>query len=130
MICPNCNSDQSMVIDSRQMPQYRYRRQKCLACGERFSTKEIVVDSDTVEKVKCKNCVLLQKHWCEKVADSPDEDLERYCRHFKQKTKADRARSLTDEELAELLFRVAHAQNKLLTKKEWLEILKKPAKEA
>lgn len=48
----------------------------------------------------------------------------------KPKTKADRARSLTDEELAELLFRVAHAQNKLLTKKEWLEILKKPAKEA
>lgn len=54
-------------------------------------------------KVKCINCVNLKDDWCEKVIDSPCLDLERDCRHFKQKTNGDRIR---DEELAEFLNRV------------------------
>jgi transcriptional regulator NrdR family protein len=44
MICPNCKSDQTAVIDSRQFKAYRRRRYKCLECGERFTTKEVVVE--------------------------------------------------------------------------------------
>lgn len=40
MICPNCNSENTMVSESRQLPMYRRRRYKCLVCNERFSTKE------------------------------------------------------------------------------------------
>ena len=50
---------------------------------------------------KCKNCVNLRYNWCEKVSDSPDENMERECVHFRQMTNADRIRSMTDEELAD-----------------------------
>lgn len=42
MICPNCGSDNTTVYDSRQYPDHRRRRYKCLNCGERFTTKEEV----------------------------------------------------------------------------------------
>lgn len=40
MICPNCSSEQTMVINSRQFPTYRRRRYECRICRERFNTKE------------------------------------------------------------------------------------------
>lgn len=55
------------------------------------------------KNVKCKNCNRLKNHWCEAVLDSPDEDMDRDCRHFWQKTNGDRIRSMTDEELANFL---------------------------
>jgi hypothetical protein len=53
------------------------------------------------KNVMCKNCNNLKHHWCEAVLDSPDEDMLRDCRHFWQKTNADRIRAMSDEELAE-----------------------------
>ena len=41
MICPYCNADNSKVINSRQQDGYRWRRYKCLSCGERYTTREI-----------------------------------------------------------------------------------------
>ena len=35
--------------------------------------------------------------------DSPDPDMVRDCRHFWEKTNADRIRAMSDEELVELL---------------------------
>lgn len=55
------------------------------------------------ENVKCKNCNRLKNHWCKAVIDSPDEDMERDCRHFDQKTNGDWIRSMSDKELAEFL---------------------------
>lgn len=55
------------------------------------------------ENVKCRNCNRLKNHWCRAVIDSPDEDMIRDCRHFQQKTNADRIRSMSDEELAKIL---------------------------
>lgn len=40
MICPNCKSENTEVIDSRQFEVYRYRRYSCLMCAYRFSTRE------------------------------------------------------------------------------------------
>ena len=42
----------------------------------------------------------MHNHWCEKIVDSPHEDDERECRHYKCMTQADRIRSFSDEELA------------------------------
>lgn len=42
MICPYCGSDNTKVYDSRQYPDYRWRRYKCRNCEERFATKEVV----------------------------------------------------------------------------------------
>ena len=53
---------------------------------------------------KCKNCANLRYNWCENVSDSPDENMERECVHFRQMANADRIRSMSDEELAELLL--------------------------
>ena len=53
------------------------------------------------KNVMCKNCNNLKHHWCKAVLDSPDEDMLRDCRHFWQKTNADRIRAMSDEELAE-----------------------------
>ena len=50
--------------------------------------------------VVCKKCNNLVNDWCEKVIDSPDPDMQRDCPHFREKTNADRIRSMNDEELA------------------------------
>ena len=56
------------------------------------------------KNVMCKNCNNLKHHWCKAVLDSPDEDMLRNCRHFWQKTNADRIRAMSDEELAQQLL--------------------------
>lgn len=44
--CPNCQSDQLYVADSRNHSDdnYLHRRRKCEKCGYRFSTVEICKD--------------------------------------------------------------------------------------
>lgn len=59
---------------------------------------------------KCKNCKHLgyisdgdqvgKRVWCEKMADSPDLEIERECDYYVPMTNADRIRNMTDEELA------------------------------
>ena len=55
------------------------------------------------KNVVCKKCNNLVNGWCEKVIDSPDPDVQRDCPHFREKTNADRIRSMSDEELAMFL---------------------------
>lgn len=79
---------------------------------------------------KCKNCnnlynlsdkndVIVGK-WCPKINDSPHLDMERSCEHYKAMTNADRIRSMTDEELAEIFAQY----NISLDKDGWLEWLR------
>lgn len=49
MKCPKCNS-KTETIDSRESKNGRYRRRKCLSCGERFSTLEL-----------CKNMISMRQ---------------------------------------------------------------------
>lgn len=57
-----------------------------------------------IPQVKCINCKNLRRDgWCEKIADSPHEKLDRRCDFFKKCTNADYIRRMTDEELAEFL---------------------------
>ena len=58
------------------------------------------------KNVVCRKCNNLVNGWCEKVIDSPDPDMVRDCRHFWEKTNADRIRAISDEELAEFLNRL------------------------
>lgn len=90
------------------------------------------------KNVMRKNCLNLTHHWCERVIDSPDEDLERDCPYFCQKTNADRIRAMTDEELAwELMSWRIEAVAKYFgvesnypkTKSAILEWLRQPVKE-
>ena len=63
---------------------------------------------------KCKNCKHLgylfdgdqvgERAWCEKMADSPDLEIERDCEYYAPMTNADRIRNMTDEELAETIM--------------------------
>lgn len=63
---------------------------------------------------KCKNCKHLgylfdgdevgERVWCGNIADSPVLDMERDCEYYVPQTNADLIRSMTDEELAEVLF--------------------------
>lgn len=61
---------------------------------------------------KCKNCKHLctihdyKKEffkWCSLIDDCPHEDIERDCEHYAPMTRADRIRSMTDEELARFI---------------------------
>ena len=63
---------------------------------------------------KCKNCTNLYNlsdendvivgKWCPKTNDSPDVEAERECGYYyKRMTQADRIRSMSDEELAEII---------------------------
>ena len=56
-----------------------------------------------VKNVVCKKCNNLVNGWCEKVIDSPDQDMQRDCQHFCEKTNADRIRAMSDEELSDVL---------------------------
>lgn len=47
MICPECGSSNLYCIDSREMRgNKRRRRHRCLDCDYRFTTVEILVDSE------------------------------------------------------------------------------------
>lgn len=48
MKCINCNS-KTATLETRQSPQGVYRRHKCLSCGQRFTTIEILKE----EYAKC-----------------------------------------------------------------------------
>ena len=71
------------------------------------------------KNVFCKKCNNLVNGWCEKVIDSPDQDMQRYCQYFCEKTNADLIRSMDDEELAEFLIDLADDGN--LRIREWLQ---------
>ena len=51
------------------------------------------------KNVVCKKCINLVNDWCEKVIDSPDQDMQRDCQYFCEKTNADRIRAMSDKEL-------------------------------
>ena len=57
------------------------------------------------KNVVCKKCNNLVNDWREKVIDSPDPDMQRDCQHFCEKTNAQKIRSMSDEELAEMLWK-------------------------
>lgn len=65
------------------------------------------------KSVVCKKCNNLVNGWCEKVIDSPDPDMSRDCRHFWEKTNADRIRAMSDEELAENLYRFCDLEERI-----------------
>lgn len=59
MICPKCGTDNTLVIDSRQMGRERRRRYRCNDCGERFVTWEIEAGRwETTKAIaqKCRSC--------------------------------------------------------------------------
>ena len=57
------------------------------------------------KNVVCKKCNNLVNDWCEKVIDSPDQDMQRDCQHFCEKTNAQKIRAMSDEELADMLWK-------------------------
>ena len=61
------------------------------------------------QNVVCKKCNNLVNDWCEKVIDSPDQDMQRDCQYFCEKTNADRIRSMTDDELNDLFHEIYNA---------------------
>ena len=54
--------------------------------------------------IKCRNCFFYRNEWCEKIVDSPDPEEARDCNYFREMTNADRIRSMTDEELAVVMY--------------------------
>ena len=89
------------------------------------------------KNVVCKKCINLVNDWCEKVIDSPDPDMQRDCQHFREKTNADRIRSMTDDELNDLFNDIYNAGVDDAVEYEWghrtnsfewtMEWLQKPA---
>ena len=56
------------------------------------------------DMIMCINCKHLRRDgWCERIADSPHEYLDRRCDFFQKATNADRIRRMNDDELAALL---------------------------
>lgn len=61
-----------------------------------------------IEQVKCINCKHLRLDgWCEQIADSPHEGLDRRCDFFQTATNGDRIRRMKDEELAAFLCNIS-----------------------
>ena len=91
------------------------------------------------KNVVCKKCNNLVNDWCEKVIDSPDQDMQRDCQYFCEKTNADHIRSMTDDELNELFNEiynagvedsVAYAWGRRANSFEWtMDWLQQPAEE-
>ena len=89
------------------------------------------------KNVVCKKCNNLVNDWCEKVIDSPDQDMQRDCQHFCEKTNAQKIRSMTDDELNDLFHDIYNAGVDDAVEYEWghrtnsfewtMEWLQKPA---
>ena len=89
------------------------------------------------KNVVCKKCNNLVNDWCEKVIDSPDQDMQRDCQYFCEKTNADCIRSMDDEELNDLFHEIYNAGVDDAVEYEWghrtnsfewtMEWLQKPA---
>ena len=89
------------------------------------------------KNVVCKKCINLVNDWCEKVIDSPDQDMQRDCQHFCEKTNAQKIRSMSDDELNELFRDIYNAGAEDAVAYEWgqrtnsfewtMEWLQKPA---
>lgn len=45
--------------------------------------------------MKCKDCARYKDEWCEKIADSLDEEMERECEHFVQRKGGGRSVTVT-----------------------------------
>ena len=71
------------------------------------------------KNVVCKKCNNLVNDWCEKVIDSPDQDMQRDCQYFCEKTNADRIRSMTDDDLNELFHEIYNAGAEDAVAYEW-----------
>ena len=71
------------------------------------------------KNVVCKKCNNLVNDWCEKVIDSPDQDVQRDCQYFCEKTNADSIRSMTDDELNELFYDIYNAGAEDAVAYEW-----------
>ena len=91
------------------------------------------------KNVVCKKCKNLVNDWCEKVIDSPYQDMQRDCQYFCEKTNADRIRSMSDEELyvlfreiynAGVVYGVSYMYGKQPDNFEWkMKWLQQPAEE-
>ena len=71
------------------------------------------------KNVVCKKCNNLVNDWCEKVIDSPDQDMQRDCQYFCEKTNAQKIRSMTDDELNELFNEIYNAGAEDAVAYEW-----------
>ena len=60
MMCPHCGSFQTGCVESRQVEEIRWRRYRCLDCGERFKTQE-AVRLEPEKKAICSQCLLKQE---------------------------------------------------------------------
>lgn len=49
MTCPECKSNQLVVIDSREYKNGIRRRRKCQSCGARFSTFESILEKYRIQ---------------------------------------------------------------------------------
>lgn len=58
-------------------------------------------------RMKCKNCKNLIDHWCEKVIDSPDEEMDRECKHYEVMSNADRIKNMSVEEMANFILTIS-----------------------
>lgn len=54
MTCPECKSNQLVVVDSRAKSDGIRRRRKCLDCGARFPTFEAILDKYRKDKGRSK----------------------------------------------------------------------------
>ena len=91
------------------------------------------------KNVVCKKCNNLVNGWCEKVIDSPDQDMQRDCQYFCEKTNAYRIRAMSDEELyvlfreiynAGVVYGVSYMYGKLPNNFAWtMKWLKQPVEE-
>ncbi len=63
MNCPKCQSNQLVVVDTRDKPYGIQRRRECLVCGHRFNTAEVNLDdyNGTVIR-KCELCPWLKQN--------------------------------------------------------------------
>ena len=71
------------------------------------------------KNVVCKKCNNLVNDWCEKVIDSPDQDMQRDCQYFCEKTNAQKIRSMSDDELNDLFYEIYNAGVEDASSYEW-----------
>ena len=73
MQCPKCKNDDTSVVDSRPTGETNRRRRQCVACGYRFTTRE-VMDDDLQELKNIRSCLAFLAKQAER--SDPDEQTD------------------------------------------------------
>ncbi len=70
MKCPNCNSNETKIIDSRYVESAKKRKRMCKSCENKWDTYELILEKEQLERLLKLGEYRNRRHWSENEDDA------------------------------------------------------------